>query len=133
VEWLGQPQRREDLNNHVVLVVFWGIRCGPCLNELPEVQKLHELFAELGLRIVAIHSQREHDKAKAYLVEHKYTFPAGLLSEPTLCDNYRVCALPSCYLIDKKGHTAFGPEKDLPFKQQIGTSKNVVNKVSCPP
>jgi hypothetical protein len=56
VEWLGQPQRPQDLSNHVRLVVFWGIRCGPCLEELPEVQKLHELYAERGLKVVAIHT-----------------------------------------------------------------------------
>jgi thiol-disulfide isomerase/thioredoxin len=121
LEWLGQPQRPQDLSNHVVLVVFWGIRCGPCLRELPEVQKLHELYGERGLKIVAIHTQRQHDKAKAYLAEQKYAFPAALLLQGSLCDQYLVRGLPASFLIDKQGHILRGPEHELPSREQIET------------
>jgi len=102
----------------VVLVVFWGIRCRRCLDELPEVQKLHELYAERGLKVVAIHSQK-HDKAKSYVAEQKYTFPVGLISGQRLFENYLVRGLPACYLIDKEGHIVWGPERDLPSRLQV--------------
>jgi len=120
VEWLGQPQRREDLSNHVVLVVFWGIRCGRCLEELPQVQKLHELYSKPGLKVVAIHSQKEHDKAKSYLAEQKYTFPLGLVSgKDEVFKKYLVRSLPACYLIDSEGYIVSGPRKDVPSRQQV--------------
>jgi hypothetical protein len=71
------------------------------------------------LKVVTIHTQQQHDRAKAHLVEQKYTFPAGLLARRTLCDDYLVRGLPASFLIDKEAHIVLGPERELPSRQTI--------------
>ncbi len=47
---------RADLAGKVVLIDFWATWCGPCLQELPQIQKLVERYAreKKGVMVVAV-------------------------------------------------------------------------------
>ena len=53
----GNPPRLSlsDLQNHVVLLNFWGTWCRPCRDELPHMAELRKRFAgQEAFRLVAI-------------------------------------------------------------------------------
>ena len=41
----GRKVNLKSLRGKVVMIDFWATWCGPCLAELPEVQKLIETYA----------------------------------------------------------------------------------------
>jgi thiol-disulfide isomerase/thioredoxin len=51
----GGPTALKDLRGKWVLLDFWGYWCGPCVESMPELMKLHDEFAKKGLVIVAVH------------------------------------------------------------------------------
>ncbi|MDQ4080088.1 MAG: TlpA family protein disulfide reductase, partial [Gemmatimonadota bacterium] len=44
----------EDYRGKVVLLNVWATWCGPCIVEMPTIQKLHEEFVGTDLEIVAV-------------------------------------------------------------------------------
>jgi beta-lactamase regulating signal transducer with metallopeptidase domain/thiol-disulfide isomerase/thioredoxin len=54
--WLdGKPLNWKDLRGKVVMLHFWEVGCGPCLNELPLVAGWHENAAQNGTMVIGIH------------------------------------------------------------------------------
>jgi peroxiredoxin len=50
----GRPVSLNDLRGEVVLLNIWATWCGPCRDEMPSLQRLHQQLGPEGLRIVAV-------------------------------------------------------------------------------
>jgi thiol-disulfide isomerase/thioredoxin len=113
-----KPVSRNDLKGKVVMIDFWATWCGPCLMELPEVQKMIEAYArdKKDVVIVAL-SQDDAPQEPAELrklVEKtlddkkiKLTgTPVGMVGiDPAhaVGEAFQVNAYPTVVLIDAKG------------------------------
>ncbi|MGA2914745.1 MAG: TlpA disulfide reductase family protein [Sedimentisphaerales bacterium] len=55
--WINsEPIKLADLRGKVVLLDFWGIWCGACVEGMPNLIDLHEKYHDKGLVIIAIHT-----------------------------------------------------------------------------
>ncbi|RBH44323.1 TlpA family protein disulfide reductase, partial [Pseudomonas sp. MWU13-2860] len=50
----GQTASTESLKGKVVLVNFWANSCPGCVEEMPEIKKMHQEFAGKGLETIAV-------------------------------------------------------------------------------
>lgn len=112
---------RADLLGKVVMIDFWATWCPPCLEELPDVQKLIEGYgkAKKDVVVVALSIDRtdagDFDEARgkvdATLKERKVPLavegnPVGLVALDPLnkiAGIYNVQAIPTVILLDREG------------------------------
>lgn len=109
----GRQVALSDLRGEVVLLNVWATWCGPCVEEMPSMQRLYEQLGPEGLRIVAVSidaekggldldGRRGGDVAE-FASRFGLTFdiwrdPAGRIQE-----SYRTTGIPESFLIDRDG------------------------------
>jgi cytochrome c biogenesis protein CcmG, thiol:disulfide interchange protein DsbE len=94
-----------DYRGQVVLLNVWATWCPPCLEEMPTIQKLHEAYADRGLRVVAISvdDAGEDDLIREFRAERGLTFEILHDSESAIFETYALPGVPMTFVIDREG------------------------------
>lgn len=70
----GNPYSSDDMQGaKVVLINLWEPWCGPCVGEMPELQKLYENYKDQGLLIIGAYSDEED--AQTVVDDNGITYP----------------------------------------------------------
>ena len=102
----GKPHQLSDYRGHRLLLNFWASWCGPCLDEMPALNRAQLKFGERGAIVVGI-AMDEPNQVRAFLATHPVSYPIllGQLSSPSttlqLGDTHEM--LPYSVLIDADG------------------------------
>jgi thiol-disulfide isomerase/thioredoxin len=75
----GRTWRLASLKGKVSFVNVWATWCGPCLGELPHLQKLHERLQDRpGVQILTLNVDENPGVVQPYLEKNGFTFPTLL-------------------------------------------------------
>jgi len=109
----GNPVRLADLRGEVVLLNIWATWCPPCREEMPSMQRLHEMYSDRGFHIVAVSIDaapgrvdlggRPGGNVSAFAQEMGLTFPLWLDPAGDIQRIYRTTGVPESFLIDRRG------------------------------
>lgn len=102
----GRLVNSEDLRGKVVLMDFWATWCAPCIRRLPEVKAAHAKFHAQGFEIVGISLDHDAGQLDAFLAKEQLPWPnqfEGKGWDNSLVRAFHVTAIPSMWLIDRKG------------------------------
>lgn len=99
----GKNIRLEELAGQVILINFWASWCAPCRKELPELELLFEKYQHLGFTILAISNDTDIIKAREFSDPLKLSYPILFDNNQDISSLYRVKAMPSTYIVDRKG------------------------------
>ena len=97
----GQRMELSALRGKAVLLDFWSTACGPCLREMPNIQKVAEEHKD-DLIVWGV-SFDQPDRDKKWLAQHQQEFPTLSDTEYEVSDLYNVHGIPASILIDVKG------------------------------
>ncbi len=103
----GENLRLREQIGDVILLNFWASWCGPCREEMPELEKLQQKYQALGFKVMGVNVETSPEKAQVFLKNMKLSFPIVLDSEQTVSKTYQVEAMPTTYLIDRQGKLRF--------------------------
>lgn len=106
----GRRLRLSDFAGQVVLVNFWATWCGPCVEEMPSLERLQARLGGAGLAVAAISIDRGgRDTVAAFAARHGLRH-LGLYLDPTsaLAQAFGVTGLPTSFLIDAEGRVVGG-------------------------
>ena len=111
-----------DLKGKVVIINFFATWCGPCMQELPEMEKLwatHKSNQQLVVLVIGReHSQRE---ITAFKAKKGFDLPMFPDEKRTVYSLFATQYIPRNYLIDTKGNIVY---------TSVGFSQEEFNKLS---
>ncbi len=103
----GPNTRLQELRGRVVLVNFWATWCGPCRQEMPHLNRLHEKYKRAGLVLLGINVDDDPANAASVAAKLGIQFPVLLDTDKKVSDQYDLQAMPSTYLIDRDGKVRY--------------------------
>ncbi|MGW8121826.1 thioredoxin-like domain-containing protein [Roseivirga echinicomitans] len=100
----GETFELYSLKGKYVLVDFWGVWCGPCVEEMPLVKEYQEKYKD-QLTILGINSGDSMEKMINFLKENNYEWQQVLAQNETedLVLKYNVAGFPTKFILDPDG------------------------------
>lgn len=110
----GQRYDLRQFRGKVLYVDFWASWCTPCIQSFPFMSRMDEELRGKGLQVVAINLDEHVADAQSFLQERPARFSVAVDDSRACPQAFGVTAMPSSYLIDRKGvirhvHWGFRP------------------------
>ena len=102
---LGDTLALSGLRDTLVVMDFWATWCAPCLMVMPELQRIHEDYAEQPVKVVGVNVWEQGDPG-ALMADSGFTYTL-LLEGDSVAGDYLVSGIPTLYLIDMEGRILF--------------------------
>ncbi len=99
----GANIRLSELRGQVVLLNFWASWCGPCRQEMPDMDALYRSYEGLGFRTLGINLDENKGRAEALARELGVSYPILFDDRKTVSTLYQVDAMPTTVIIDRDG------------------------------
>lgn len=112
----GKPFSSEKLKGKIIVINIWATWCGPCIEEMPEFQKLYKKYqTDKDIVILSINSEEDVATINEFMKTQKYDFPVIMSGEYTK----DVEAIPTTWFVDRNGKVVY---------TKVGSTKNLVEE-----
>jgi len=114
----------DDFRGKVIYLDFWASWCPPCRSAFPKIDRIYAKYRERGFDVVAVNQDQELGEALRFVEKQPTSFTLVADRDHSIAERYGVKAMPSAYLIDRKGvvrhiHRGFKQDSAAELEQQI--------------
>ncbi len=118
----GKPISLQQYRGKVILLDFWGIWCGFCLAEMPNVKRVYDTYKDQGFDIIGVNLDTDETRLRNYLKENdiqwKQIFSGQKWKSP-LVQQYHIRSIPAPCLIARDGTLISSEAKGLKLEQLV--------------
>jgi len=106
----GKKVHLSDYKGKVIVLDFWATWCGPCRASFPKMQELVKKYKDKNVEFFFINVWEKMNpvdlKANVtdFIKENKYSFNVLYDFKDEIVSQYKIDAIPSKIIIDKKGN-----------------------------
>jgi peroxiredoxin len=99
----GPNLRLGEQRGQVVMINFWASWCGPCKQEMPHLNRLHDKYRDAGFALLGVNVDDDPVKAAAAAAALGVRFPVLLDAAKDVSRLYGLSAMPTTVVIDRDG------------------------------
>lgn len=120
----GPNLRLEEYRGQVVLINFWASWCGPCRQEMPILDRLHQRYEDTGFAVLGVNVEGEASPAQKIVDKTKVTFPVLIDEGQLVSELYELEAMPSTVVVDRDGvvryiHRGYKPGDEAKYVEVV--------------
>jgi thiol-disulfide isomerase/thioredoxin len=103
----GKTVRSDSLKSQYIVVNFWGMWCGPCVAEMPELQQFYEKYRnDKSVTILTISNDKDLAELRTWMANRKLTIPT-LFDDGFVGKKAQISVFPTTWFIDRDGKIQF--------------------------
>ncbi len=103
----GRHLRLKEQRGQVVLVNFWASWCGPCKQEMPHFNRLHDRYRSAGFVLLGVNIDEDAGLGASTASRWGLSFPVLLDTDKTVVRQYDLGSMPATVLIDRDGRVRY--------------------------
>lgn len=120
----GRNLRLQEQRGQVVLINFWASWCGPCKQEMPHLNRLHDKYGSAGFVMLGVNIDDDARLGAATAGRWGMRFPVLLDADKTVTRQYDLGAMPATVLVDRDGrvrylHRGYREGTEQAYERQI--------------
>ena len=120
----GPNLRLEEYRGQVVLINFWASWCGPCRQEMPILDRLHQRYEDTGFAVLGVNVEGEAAPAQKIVDKTNVTFPVLIDEGQLVSELYELEAMPSTVVVDRDGkvryvHRGYKPGDEAKYVEVV--------------
>jgi thiol-disulfide isomerase/thioredoxin len=107
---VGKKVKLSDYKGKVVVLDFWATWCGPCRASFPHMQELVDEYKNKDVVFLFVDTWQDgttdiiHKEVSKFITDNKYSFNVLFDYKKDVVVKYKVEAIPTKIVIDKKGY-----------------------------
>ncbi len=101
----GKPVSLASLKGQVVVLNVWATWCSPCIEEIPQLEQVHNTFSAQGVATIGVSIDAAGMGAdiREFMADHKMTYRVWLDPDNTFALKFLTVGVPETFVIDRKG------------------------------
>jgi len=116
-EYFSERDVSFSLSGKVTLVNFWASWCGPCVEEIPSLNRLQAEFKHRDFQIISIDYREQQRALKEFIKQVPVDFPILMDHTGDLALAWKVFSFPSSFIIDKNGRVHYAINRAIDWNQ----------------
>lgn len=106
----GENLRLSEQRGQVVFISFWADWCGPCKEQLKDLEAIYQSHKNKGFQVWAISLDEDSQEAAFHAQEMGLSFPVLYDNEHQVAKAYDIDDLPCAVIVDRDGVIRFVKE-----------------------
>ncbi|MEZ5557338.1 MAG: TlpA disulfide reductase family protein [Pseudomonadales bacterium] len=103
----GGNLRLDEYRGQVVLINFWASWCGPCRQEMPILDRLHQRYEDTGFAVLGVNVEGDARPAQEIVDKTQVSFPVLIDEGQKVSELYQLEAMPSTVVVDRDGNVRY--------------------------
>jgi len=120
----GKSIRSDNFRGSVLVLDFWATWCGPCIAEIPLLNRLQEKYADQGVKVIGVTlASGEPKEVKPFITRNKMRYTV-LMGDDDQAYDFNLVGFPTTYLITRdlkiyRKYIGAGPGKSTRLEADI--------------
>ncbi|MBI2857346.1 MAG: TlpA family protein disulfide reductase [Chloroflexi bacterium] len=103
VDLKGNVVRLSEMKGKVVFINFWASWCGPCRQEMPELEKIYQKYKDRGVVFLGVDIKESPALVRQFVQRGGYNWTFLLDASGAVTSRYGISAIPTSFFVDRDG------------------------------